>query len=65
MDSHNLWHLIVLGTTLMGAAGLGIVLLAPLVFDEPPPGLVRFRSYVLGLIGLAAVLLGVEWLAVH
>lgn len=65
MDSHNLWHLVVLGSTLMGAAGLGIVLLAPLVFDEPPPGLARFRPFVLGLIALAAVLLAAEWLAVH
>lgn len=49
----------------MGAAGLGIVLLAPLVFDEAPPGLARFRPFVLGLIALAAVLLAAEWLAVH
>ena len=65
MSSHNLWHLVVLGSTLMGAAGLGIVLLTPLVFDEPPPGLVRWRPYVLGLVGLAGVLLAVEWLSVH
>ena len=65
MDSHNLWHLIVLGSTLMGAAGLGIVLLAPLVFEQPPPGLARFRPMVLGLVGLAAVLLAAEWLGVH
>lgn len=65
MDSHNFWHLLVLGSTLMGAAGLGIVLLGPLVFDEPPPGLSRFRPFVLGLVALAAALLTVEWLGVH
>lgn len=65
MDSHNFWHLLVLGSTLMGTAGLGIVLLAPLVFDEPLPGLARFRPFVLGLIVLAAVLLAAEWLGVH
>ena len=65
MNSHDLWHVIVLGSTLFGAAALGIVLLSPLVFDEPPPGLARFKPFVLGLIGLAATLLGVEWVAIH
>ena len=65
MSSHNFWHLVVLGSTLMGAAGLGIVLLAPLVFEEPPPGLARFRPFVLGLVAMAAVLLLVEWTGVH
>lgn len=65
MNSHDLWHVIVLGSTLFGAAALGIVLLVPLIFDEPPPGLIRFRPFVLGLIALSAALLGVEWTAVH
>ena len=65
MDPHNWWHLAVLGSTLMGAAGLGIVLLAPLVFEEPPPGLDRFKPLVLALVGVAALLLAVEWLGVH
>lgn len=65
MDSHNWWHLIVLGSTLMGAAGLAIVFLAPLVFEEPPPGLSRFRAVVLGLIAIAAALLAFEWFVAH
>lgn len=65
MSWHELWHILVLTSTLFGAAGLAIVLLAPLVFDRPPPGLVRARPLVLALIGLAVVLLGVEWYAVH
>jgi hypothetical protein len=65
LTGHNLWHLVVLGTTLMGAAGLAILVLSPLVFEEPPPGLRRARPLIGALIGLAAVLLGAEWLGVH
>ena len=62
---HQVWHAAVLGATLFAAAGLAIVLLAPLVFDAPPPGLARARSAVLGVAALAALLLVVEWTAVH
>ena len=65
MESHEVWHLIVLGSTLMGAAGLAILLLAPLVFEEPPPGLRRARPLIAGLVALAAILLAAEWLGVH
>ena len=49
----------------MAAAGTVILLLAPLVFDSVPPGLERARPFVVGLILGAAVLLAIEWLAVH
>jgi hypothetical protein len=49
----------------MAAAGLAIVLLAPLVFEEPLPGLNRAKPLVFGLIGVAGVLLALEWLGVH
>ena len=65
MARHDIWHLVVLGSTLMGAAGLAILALSPLIFEEPPPGLQRFRPLVGGLVALAAVLLLVEWLGVH
>ena len=65
MESHDLWHLVVLGSTLMGAAGLAILLLAPLVFEEPTPGLRQARPLVGGLVAVAAILLVVEWLGVH
>jgi hypothetical protein len=65
MSLHELWHVTVLATTLFAAAGLAIALLAPLVFDQPPPGLIAARPLVLGLAGLAAVLLVVEWTAIH
>ncbi|MGH2754551.1 MAG: hypothetical protein ACRDLB_08965 [Actinomycetota bacterium] len=65
MEGHDLWHLVVLGSTLMGAAGLAILVLAPLVFEEPPPGLRAVRPLVGGLIALAGLLLVVEWLGIH
>jgi hypothetical protein len=65
VEGHDLWHLLVLGSTLMGAAGLAILVLAPFVFEEPPPGLERAKSLVGGLVLLAAVLLAAEWLGVH
>lgn len=65
MSIHDLWHLAVLGSTLLGAAGAAIVLLAPLLFDTLPPGLITARLPVVGLIALAALLLLGEWLIVH
>jgi len=63
--SHNLWHLIVLGTTLAAAAGAALVLLVPLALDETPPGLDKAKPFVAALFGAAVLLLGVEWLGVH
>lgn len=65
MASHDWWHLVVLGSTLMGAAGLGIMVLGPLIFDELPPGLEGARPLIWGLIFVAGVLLVSEWLLVH
>ena len=65
MSGHEIWHVVVLASTLFAAAGLAIVLLAPLVFESPPPGLTRARPLVLGLVVAAALLLAAEWLGVH
>lgn len=65
MSGHEIWHVIVLASTLFGAAGLLILLLTPLVFESPPEGLARARPIVIALIGAAAVLVAVEWLGVH
>ncbi len=62
---HEIWHIAVLASTLLGAAGLMITLLAPLLFDPIPPGLVRARPFVLGGAAVAGVILAVEWLGVH
>jgi hypothetical protein len=62
---HEVWHVTVLASTLFAAAGLAIVLLAPLVFDPPPPGLLGARPLVLALAGVAAMLLVAEWTAIH
>lgn len=62
---HEVWHVTVLATSLFGGAAVALVLLAPLVFDAAPEGFVRARPYLLGLGGLAAILLALEWLAVH
>lgn len=65
MSPHQLWHVAVLTSTLLAAAGLGVILLGPLVFDPPPPGLLAARPLVFALAGLAAVLLVVEWTTIH
>ena len=65
MSWHEIWHVTVLVVTLFAGASMAIVALAPLVLDSPSPGLLRARRWVFGLAGLAAVLLGVEWLGIH
>ncbi len=65
MSLHELWHVTVLASTLFAAAGLAIVLLAPLVFDPPPPGLTGARALVFVLAGVAVLLLVAEWTTIH
>jgi hypothetical protein len=65
MSWHEVWHVLVLGSTLLGAAGGVILLLAPVVFETYPEGLRRGRPAVLGVVVLAGVLLAIEWLLVH
>jgi hypothetical protein len=60
---HRIWHAGVLGITLVALAGVLLLLLAPLLPD--PPRLTRARPLVLGLAGVAAALLVVEWLVIH
>ena len=57
--------MIVLSSTLLGAAAVGLLVLAPLLFEETPKGLARARPLVVGLVLLAAIVLILEWLAVH
>jgi hypothetical protein len=65
VETHDLWHIAVLGSTLMAAAGVALLALSPLIFEERPPGLAKGRALVIGLVILAAILLAVEWLGIH
>ena len=65
MSWHEVWHVAVLGSTLFAAAGIVTLVLAPLIFDDTPPGLKRARPLILALVTLAALLLALEWLGVH
>jgi hypothetical protein len=60
---HEALHVAILATTLIGAAGLAMFLLWPVIFDAPlPPATKRL---LLALIGLGVALFLVEWLIVH
>lgn len=65
MDLHDLWHVVLLGAALLAAGGISILLLAPLVFDSPPAGLIKARPLVLVVVGIAGLVLLSEWLLVH
>ena len=65
MSWHEVWHVLVLASTLVGAASAAILLLAPIVFETYPASLRRARPLVIGLIVLGLVLLIVEWRIVH
>ena len=65
MSLHEVWHVAVLAATLFAGAGLVIALLAPLVFEKTPPGLVKARPFVWVAVAAAAVLLLLEWQGVH
>ncbi|MGH2701988.1 MAG: hypothetical protein ACRDJ2_09470 [Actinomycetota bacterium] len=62
---HEVWHITILAATLFAAAGGAILLLAPLVFDSPPPGIAKYRPALLVAIGAAIVLVILEWTVVH
>lgn len=62
---HEVWHIIILAATLFAAAGAAILLLAPLVFDRPPAGMVKYRPALVVAIGAAIVLVILEWTVVH
>lgn len=65
MSGHELWHISVLATTLIAAASLGIVWLAPLIFETTPEGIRKARPVALTLGVIAIALLALEWLGVH
>jgi hypothetical protein len=60
---HQALHVAILATTLIGAAGLAMFLLWPVIFDAPVPG--PTRRILLALVGIGLLLFLVEWLLVH
>jgi hypothetical protein len=65
MSWHEVWHVLVLASTLVGAASAAILLLAPVVFETYPESLRRARALLIALSVLGLVLLVVEWQIVH
>ena len=65
MSGHDLWHIAVLGATLFAAAGVAILTLGSLLWDDTPLGVAKAKFFILGLVGLAGVLIALEWLGVH
>jgi hypothetical protein len=60
---HEVLHIGILASTLLGAAGLVLLVLWPLFSDQPLPRATRLA--LAGLIGLGAILFLVEWRLVH
>jgi hypothetical protein len=65
VSAHEVWHVVVLGSTLLAGAGAAILLLASVIFDAMPPGLERARGAVIALIGAGAAIVLMEWFVVH
>jgi hypothetical protein len=65
VSGHEVWHVVVLASTLFGGAGALILVLGPLVFDSPAYPPARVRPFVVGLILLAVGVFLAEWLVVH
>jgi hypothetical protein len=62
---HALWHVFVLASALLAAAGALILLLGPLFFAPPGSGFGRGRPVAWALVGLGALVVVVEWQLVH
>jgi hypothetical protein len=60
---HVALHVAILATTLVGGAGLALVLVWPLIFEGPLPP--TTRRVLLALVGLGLLLFLVEWQIVH
>ncbi len=60
---HEALHVAILTSTLLGAAGLVLLVSWPLLADQPLPG--PTRALLFTLIGVGAALFLVEWRLVH
>jgi hypothetical protein len=63
--SESLWHVFLLVMTLAAVASALILVLVPLAFEAPPPGLERARPWLLGLILATGALYLLEWQVLH
>lgn len=62
---HEVWHVVVLASTLFGLAGMALLALGALLFEERPPGLRRARPLLIALITCAGGVVALEWTVVH
>ena len=60
---HELLHVSILASTILGAASLALLLLWTSLFDSPMPPLAR--GVALGVVGAAGALFLVEWQVIH
>ena len=60
---HELLHIGILATTVLGAGSLALLVLWPALFDRPLPGPARLVSAA--AVALAGVLFLLEWRVVH
>ena len=65
MFDHRLWHVLVLACALLGTGGAAVLVLSPLVFGTPPPGLQRAKPLLWVLVGLSLGVVVAEWQLVH
>ena len=60
---HNVLHISILASTLLGAGGLVLLIIWPLVSETPLPSITR--NVLAGIVALGVLLLGLEWRVVH
>jgi hypothetical protein len=60
---HQVLHVSILASTLLGAAGLVLLVIWPLVSETPLNPVTR--NLLAGIAILAVVLLGLEWRVIH
>ncbi len=60
---HQLLHVGILASTIMGVAALALLVLWPVIFDSPLTG--RTKVVLLASVGIAGFLFLLEWRVVH
>jgi hypothetical protein len=60
---HQLLHVAILASTIMGVAALALLVLWPVIFETPLAG--RTQAFLIASVGIAGFLLLLEWRVVH